>query len=160
MVFPIRIESSIEVNILLALGILYSGNTMKIANVFFSHTLHLRPQKTVLFPEINFVYMQRRESILEHVQNLPLDFFGVGRCNSPGFNPRFFMNAHNNKTTDCHVMHVGVVGNSVRMEKMSLCTLLEKFRNVDVSIRSFTTDRHVQIRSYMSKEKNRHPTSV
>ena len=48
---------------------------MKIANVLFSfsHTFYLQAQKTILFTAINFVYKQCRESILERVQNLPLD---------------------------------------------------------------------------------------
>ena len=54
------------------------------------------------------------------------------------------MNAHNND--------IAVVGNSVKMEKMSLWTLLEKFRNVGVSIRWLKADRHVQIRPYMVNE--------
>ena len=79
-----------EENILLPSGILYSGNTMKIANLlFFSHTLHLRTQETIIFPAINFVYKQCCESILEHVQNLLLDLIGDRRCESPEFNARY-----------------------------------------------------------------------
>ena len=62
------------------------------------------------------------------------------------------MNAHKIEIIDRHIVHVAVAGTSARLEKMGLCTLLEKFQNTGVSIRSFTTGRHVQIRSYMAEE--------
>ena len=43
-------------------------------------------------------------------------------------------------------------GNSSQVKKESLKHLMEKFRKKEISILSLTTDRQVQIRSYMKKE--------
>ena len=63
--------------------------------VFFSHTLYLRTQKTILFPAINFVYKQCWQSILKCVQNSKYVIYSL-------------MNAHNNEMIDCHVVYVAV----------------------------------------------------
>ena len=53
---------------------------------------------------------------------------------SPGFNVKYgtysLMNAHKIETIDRHVVHVAVAGNSARMERMGLCSLLEKFAEI------------------------------
>ena len=115
---------------------------MKIAYVFF-FLIHFISElkKAILFPTFSFVYKQYRKSILKRVQNAKYGTYSS-------------MNANNNEIIDCHVAHVAVAGNSVRMEKMDLCTLLEKFRNMGVSLRSLKTERKRQIRSYMAKEQS------
>ena len=40
------------------------------------------------------------------------------------------MNAQKIEIIDRHVVHVAVVGNSARMERIGLCTLLEKFAKI------------------------------
>ena len=42
-------------------------------------------------------------------------------------------------------------GNSSRMKKKGLLTLLEKYSN-SIKITALTTDRHAQIRSFLSRE--------
>ena len=49
------------------------------------------------------------------------------------------------------VVHVSTARNSSRMEKKGLQTLLEKYSN-SIKITTLTTDRHVQIRSLLSRE--------
>ena len=82
--------------------------------------------------------------------------FGDGRSDSLGFNTKYgtytLMNPKTNQTIDFHVDHVALAGNSVRMEKTGLTILLQKFRRIGITIKSLTTDRHVQIRSYLDKE--------
>ena len=56
-----------------------------------------------------------------------------------------------NKKVDFIVVHVSTPGNSCRMEKKGLQTLLEKYSN-SIKITTLTTDRHVQIRSFLSRE--------
>ena len=56
-----------------------------------------------------------------------------------------------NKIVDFFVVHVSTAGNSSRMEKKGLQTLLEKYSN-SMKITTLTTDRHVQIRSFLSRE--------
>ena len=76
--------------------------------------------------------------------------------NSPGFNAKYgtytLMNSKTNQIIDGHVDYVALAGNSVRMEKRGLIILLEKFRRIGIMIKSITTDRHVQIKSYLAKD--------
>ena len=44
-----------------------------------------------------------------------------------------------NKIVDFHVVHVGIAGNSSRMEKKGLEILLEKLQKFDLKITSLTT---------------------
>ena len=55
------------------------------------------------------------------------------------------------KIVDFFVVHVSTAGNSSRMEKKGLQTLLEKYSDL-IKITTLTTDRHVQIRSFLSRE--------
>ena len=64
----------------------------------------------------------------------------------------FLKNSHNNEIIDCHVVYVADQEILPEWEKMGLCTLLEKFRNTTVHIRYLTTERHIQIKSYIVKE--------
>ena len=61
------------------------------------------------------------------------------------------MSTDRNKIVDFFVVHVSTAGNSSRMEKKGLQTLLEKYSN-SIKITTLTTDRHVQIRSLLSRE--------
>ena len=54
-------------------------------------------------------------------------------------------------SADFFVAHVSTAGNSSRMEKKGFQTLLEKYSN-PIKITKLTTDRHVQIRSFLSRE--------
>ena len=54
-----------------------------------------------------------------------------------------------NKIVDFFVVHVSTAGNSSRIGKKWLQTLLEKYSN-SVKITTLTTDRHVQIRSFLT----------
>ena len=56
-----------------------------------------------------------------------------------------------NKIVDFFVVHVSTEGNSSRMEKKGFQTLLEKYSN-SRKISTLTTDRHIQIRSFLSRE--------
>ena len=59
------------------------------------------------------------------------------------------MNSKTNQIIDCHVDHVALAGNSVRMEKRGLTILLEKFRKIGIMIKSLTADQNIQVRSYL-----------
>ena len=56
-----------------------------------------------------------------------------------------------NKIVDFFVVQVSTAGNSNRMEKKGLQTLLEKYSN-SIKITTLTSDRHVQIRSFLSRK--------
>ena len=154
-------------NLLLSSSILISGNTyqrikelMDIAKIkFFGKVTYYRIQKKYLFPAIHKVYCTHREirygMYLEDNENL--DMVGDGRCDSPGYNAEYgtytLMNSKNNDIIDCHIVHVGQVTNSSRMEKEGLVTLLNRLDQTGLNIRSLTTDRHIQIRKYMKEER-------
>ena len=52
---------------------------------------------------------------------------------------------------DMHVFHVGVAGNSVRIELDGLKIVLQRLYDNVINISSLTTDRHKQVRSFLRK---------
>ena len=154
-------------NLLIAASILYSGNTysriMEMMNIihvqFFSGTTYYQHQKNVLLPTINSVYKSyRQKSFARCLMYDSNNVIGDGRCDSPGFSAKYgtytIMSSDTNEILDFHVVHVTVAGNSSRMEKKGLEILLDKLANRNLKISTLTTDRHVQIRSFL---KNEHP---
>ena len=87
-----------------------------------------------------------------------LELMNYIHIDSPGYSAKYgtytLMSSDSNKILDFHVVHVSTAGNSSRMEKKGLEILLEKFNNMNINVTSLTTDRHVQIRSFL---KNEHP---
>lgn len=81
---------------------------------------------------------------------------GDGRNDSPGYSAKYgtytLMSVDINKIIDFQVVHVRNAGNSSRMEKWRLVTLLNKLCHHEVTVSTLTTDRHVQIRVFMRKE--------
>ena len=63
------------------------------------------------------------------------------------------MNLKTNEIVDCHVVQVGQVENSSRMEKRGLLELLNRLDRKEIQVDSLTTDRHSQIRKYMREER-------
>ena len=152
-------------NLLLSASILYSGNTFtrisemlsSINVVAFSRTLYYQIQKTFLYPTLNTVYKLHRANIFNVCRTrTENNFIGDGRSDSPGYSAKYgtysLMSTDINKIVDFHVVHVGIAGNSSRMEKKGLEILLEKLQKFDLKIASLTTDRHVQIRAFLKKD--------
>ena len=155
-------------NVLLSGAILYSGNTynrisemLSSINVaHFSRTIFYNLQKTLLFPTLNNLYKCYRSEIINTCSsNNENNFIGDGRSDSPGYSAKYgtysLMSTDLNKIVDFFVVHVTTAGNSSRMEKKGLEILLTKLK--DLKLTTLTTDRHVQIRSFMKKE---HPEIV
>ena len=151
-------------NILLSGAILYTGDTFKrISEMFdsiniphFSRTLFYSIQKTLLFPTLNSFYKRYRSKIINICTTREENnFIGDGRSDLPGCSAKYgtysLMSTDLNKIVDFFVVHVSTAGNSSRMEKKGLQTLLEKYSN-SIKITTLTTDRHVQIRSFLSRE--------
>ena len=151
-------------NILLSETILYTGNTFKrISGLFdsiniphFSRTLFYSIQKTLLFPTLNSFYKRYRSKIINICTTREENnFIGDGQSDSPGYSAKYgtysLMSTDLNKIVEFFVVHVSTAGNSNRMEKKGLQTLLEKYSN-SIKITTLTTDRHVQIRSLLSRE--------
>ena len=153
-------------NVLLAAGILYSGNTfsrisellsyINIAHI--SETTYVSIQKPLLFPVLNLFYKSESSKIIGPChQSDEHDFSGDGRSDSPGYSAKYgtysLMHTSLNKIVDFFVVHVNWAGNSSRMEKYGLEKLLQKFTDGSIKISSLTTDRHVQIKSFLKKER-------
>ena len=152
-------------NLLLAASILYTGNTytrvcelMATAKInFFSHTLFHRIQSQFLFPAVASIFSTYQQSIVaKRLLANPLNVIGDGRCDSPGYNAKYctytVMDASTQEIIDFNVTHVATAGNSSRMEKLGLVNIIDSLQKMGLTIDSLTTDRHVQIKSYMSKE--------
>ena len=143
-------------SLLLSSAILFTGNTytrikefMEVANTyFFSERTFMKLQTKMLFPSVNKVYKMARNKIIGTLSSCLVDVVGDGRCDSPGFNAKYgtctLMNAQTNLILDFYIVQVSAVGNSSHF--------MDKFCKKEISISSLTTDRHVQIRSYVKKE--------
>ena len=151
-------------NMLLSAAILFSGNTyVRISEMFsmlkvqmFSEPMYYKIQKAVLFPKLNTVYKRYRNDIYQKCAiRKDNNLIGDGRCDSPGYSAKYgtytLMSTDVNKIIDFHVVHVVTAGNSCRMEKKGLQVLLDKMSSREVTVSTLTTDRHVQIRSFMKK---------
>ncbi|XP_057308719.1 uncharacterized protein LOC130647027 [Hydractinia symbiolongicarpus] len=133
---------------------------MQIARIhFLCKTTFYEIQKKYIFQAIHKIYSTHRElrfqSYLEG--NEALDLAGDKRCDSPGYSAKYgtytLLNSKSNEIVDFHVVHVGQVGNSSRMEKQGLIVVLNRLLENQLSIEGIATDRHVQIRKYMREER-------
>ena len=128
---------------------------MDVVNLkLFGSTVYTGLQKKILFPSINYVYKKHRNKIMDSCRLIgSLNLAGDGRSDSPGFNAKYgtytLMDITTNKILDFYVVHVNSAGNSARMEKKGLQVLLEKMKSCDLKVASLTTDRHIQIRSFI-----------
>ena len=125
---------------------------LSLLNAHFSHTFFYKVQKTLLFPTINSVYKNYRSNIIDICTSRTINnFIGDGHSDSPGYSAKYgtysLMNTDINKIVDIFVVHVSTAGNSSRMEKKGLQTLLERLNNIKFT--TLTTDRHVQIRDFL-----------
>ena len=93
-----------------------------------------------------------------------IDLLGDGRCDSPDYNAKYgsytIMDEQTSMIMDMHVSHVGVAGNSARMELDGLKNVLQRLYDNVINISSLTTDRHKQVRSFLRKKTERYSTSV
>lgn len=155
-------------NLLVSAAILFTGYSyqrikefMEISKIkFISKVAFYRIQKHFLFPAVHKVYTLHRELRFQSCLDAEdkLDLIGDGRCDSPGYNADYdtytLMNLKSGEILAFHVIHVGEVENSSRMEKVGMIKVLERVGNAGISINSLTTDRHIQIRKYLKEERN------
>ena len=110
----------------------------------------------MLFPTLNSFYKRSRSKIINiSTTREENNFIGDGRSDWSGYSIKYgtysLMSTDLNEIVDFFVVHVSTAGNSSRMGKKGLQTLLEKYSNL-IKITTLTTDRHVQIRSFLSRE--------
>ena len=121
---------------------------------FFSHTLFNSMQSRFLFPAVNSVFRMNQQCIVDRCSLADsLHLIGDGRCDSPCYNAKYctytVMDASTQEILDFYVAHVSNAGNSSRMEKLALVNVIDSFKEMGLTINSLTTDRHVQIKSYI-----------
>ena len=161
-----RINGMARGNLVISASLIFSGNTyqrikefMDIAKIpFFSRTTFYDIQKKFLFPAIHRVYTINRQLLFEEIKEYKeLHLIGDGRCDSPGYSAKYgtyTVMSNSGYIIDFHVSHVKVAGNSARMELHGLTNVLNRLVKNNINVTSLTTDRHIQVRSYMQKEKS------
>ena len=110
----------------------------------------------MLFHTLNRFYKRYRSKIINIcITTEENNFIGDGPSDLPGYSAKYgtysLMSTDLNKIVDFFVVHVSNSGNSSRIKKKGLQTLLEKYSN-SIKITTLTTGRHVQIRSFLSSE--------
>ena len=113
-------------------------------------------QKTLLVSTLNSFYERYRSKIINICTTREENnFIGDRRSDLLGYSAKYgtysLMITDLNKIVNIFVVHVSPAGTSSRMEKKGLQTLLEKYSN-SIKNTTLTTDRHVQIRPFLSRE--------
>ena len=153
-------------NLLLAACILFTGGTFRRTEEIFKllnlqclgKTRFNELQNENLFPVIHKHFILQQEDVFARlIASDGVDLIGDGRCDSPGHSAKYgtytFMDIETGEVIDFMVIHVGQVTHSNNMEKFGFVKLLDKFDETGIKIKSITTDRHVQIRAYMKKQR-------
>ena len=115
-----------------------------------------RYKKKLIIPAIHQVFVTQRQLLFDDAKGCgETDLLGDSRCDSPGYNVKYGTYTVMDKQTgiimDMHVPHVGVTGNSARMELDGLKNVLRRLYDNVINISSSTTDRHKQVRSLLRK---------
>ena len=125
---------------------------------FFSDTTYDSLQNQYVFHAVNNIYNAHKEPIILRAhKEESLDLLGDRRCNSPGYSAKYgtytLMNSKSGEILYFNVIHVAQAGNSAKIELGSLKSLLTSSKSRNVTGSSLTTDRNLQVRPYMKKEK-------
>ena len=149
--------------IFLSAAILFTGNTfqrikelMNVINVcFISHTTFNKIEKKYLFPAIHKVHTTNRQLIINNAaENGDIDLFGDLRSNFSGHNTKYVtytvLDKNSGLILDFNVSLVRTAGNSARMELDGQKQALKCLEGHGLPISILTTDRHKQVRRYMS----------
>lgn len=160
-------------NLLIAAGILMTGNTYNRINDFadsinlalISRTTFSTHQKKTLIPVIQEQWEENREKAVEELrsQEDPVILTGDARCDSPGYNAKYgsytLMSANADEVTGTRkiiateMVQVSEVKNSNHMEPEGLKRCLNQVLNKDkLDVSVLATDRHIMIGPYMRKE--------
>ena len=151
--------------LLLSAGILFTGNDYgNIANLakatniqFFSQRNFSSTQKNYLFPIVNKKFADHQVDVFNEVRNTEVVAGGDGRCNSPGHSAKYgtysIVDTASSKVLDFSLVQVTEVKNSNAMELEGLKRCLNHLQDERVVIAKLATDRHVQVRAHMKKER-------
>ena len=152
-------------NLLLSAGILFTGNdynniasVAKATNIqFFSERNFNDTQKKYLFPTVNKNFVEHQAEVLREIQNTEVVAGGDERCDSPGHSAKYgtysIVDTESSKVLDFSLLQVTEVKNSNAMELEGLKRCLDHLEGENVKIAKLATDRHVQVRAHMKKER-------
>ena len=99
-------------------------------------------------------FKEERNKFSEKLQTMSsIDL--IGRCNSSGSNIKYSTHAMlpTNEVIDFKIIHVSQVSSSNGMKKHGFLKLLKVLEKENISVWLVTTDRHIGIRAYLSKER-------
>ena len=153
-------------NLLASAALLFSGQTYTTLSQFcsflnlkfLSHTTFNTIQRQYVMPVIMYTWSQLQHKMLQNVRSSGkmLRLAGDGRCDSPGFSAKYCTYSLLDMDTDTIVTFVVVqvseTGSSARMEAEAFRRCMTYLLDLGFTIQVLATDRHVQIRSIMSKE--------
>lgn len=152
-------------NLLTCAALLFSGQTYTHISQFASflnlkfptHTTFNRIQRENLMPVISYTWSTLQDELLKKVKESGklLRLAGDGRCDSPGYSAKYCTYSLLDMDTDCIVSFVVVqvseTGSSCKMELEGFKRCMNYLIDLGFAIEVLATDRHVQIRSVMSK---------
>ncbi|XP_064467677.1 uncharacterized protein LOC135378562 [Ornithodoros turicata] len=148
-------------NLLLSAAILFSGSSpvstlrmLELMNmkVFCRHT-YFNYQRGYLLPAIEQVWTNHQAQLMTEIQGKESSLAGDGRCDSPGHNSKYLTYSfyHEGLRKIVHTVQVQAneVASSSHMELEAVRRGLEELADLNVLLKSFTTDRHPGVRKYM-----------
>jgi len=114
-------------------------------------------QEKYLFPLVNKKFAEHQVDIFNKVRNTEVVAGGDGRCDSPGCLAKCgtysIVNTASSKVLDFSLVQLTEVKNSNAMELEGLKRCLDHLQQEQVAIAKLATDRHVQVRAHLKKER-------
>ena len=126
---------------------------------FLSYSTFLEIQSRYIFPAVHSTYKVYQDRVVERskLPGKPVDIVGDGRCDSPGYSAKYgtyvILDGNTGEVIHFYIMHREIAGNSCKMEKEGLIKCLDKLEDMNISVNTLTTDRHLQIRKYMREKR-------
>ena len=153
-------------NLLASAAILFCGQTYthisQMASFFnlkfLSHTSYNNIQRQYVMPVIMYTWATLQDALLKNLKGSGkmLRLAGDGRCDSPGFSAKYctysILEMDSDAIVTFVVVQVSETGSSCRMEVEGFRRCMNYLLDLGFTVQVLATDRHVQIRSIMSKE--------
>ena len=112
-------------------------------------------QDAYIFPVINEAWKGHKKELITKLKGKHIALTGDGSCDSPGYSAKYctytFIEQSSGQIIDFELVQVSEVANSCVMEKEAFFRALSRLQR-DLDIVQIATDRHVQIRSLLTKQ--------
>ena len=124
---------------------------------FFSERNYNYTQKKYLFPTVNKKIVDHQAEVLREIQNTEVVAGGDARCDSSGHSAKYgtysIVDTESPKVLDFSLLQVAKLKSSNAMEVEGLKLCFDHLDGQNVKIAKLATDRHVQERAHMKKER-------